>query len=235
MLRVDTLDVFYGHIQALKGVSIQVGEGEIVALIGANGAGKTTMLRTISGLLRPAAGQISFRGTRIDGRAVEDIVAAGISHVPEGRRIFPGLTVLENLEIATCTWRGWGQSIAPDLGKVFRLFPRLQERTGQLGWSLSGGEQQMLAIARALMAKSALLLLDEPSLGLAPVLVQELFATIQDINRLGMTVLMVEQNAYLALEMAHRAYVMEHGEIVITDTADRLRENPVVKRSYLGG
>jgi branched-chain amino acid transport system ATP-binding protein len=209
--------------------------GEIVAIVGANGAGKTTTMRTIAGLLRPTRGQVLLDGQRIDGVAPETLVRRGLCLVPEGRRIFPGLTVYENLEVATAAWRRRGQSLAPDLDRVYALFPRLQERERQLGWSLSGGEQQMLAIGRALMAHPRLLLLDEPSLGLAPVLVEEVFATIRDINERGTTILLVEQNAYQALQLAHRAYVLENGEVQLEGAARELAGNPLVKEAYLGG
>lgn len=235
MLEVENIDVFYNSIQALKKVSIVVNPGEIVAIIGANGAGKTTTLRTISGLIRKRKGKISFNGKAIDGKPVEEIVALGISHVPEGRRIFPGLTVMENLEVATAAWRKGRGGIDEDIGKVFQLFPKLREREKQLGWSLSGGEQQMLAIGRAIMARPTLLLLDEPSLGLAPILVQELYATIDAINKQGTTLLLVEQNAFMALKVAQRAYVMENGEIVMMDSVRNLVGNPLIKEAYLGG
>jgi len=203
--------------------------------VGANGAGKSTTMRTIAGLLRPTSGAVVLEGQRIDGLAAETIVRRGICLVPEGRRIFPGLTVYENLEVATAAWRGRGQSLRAELERVYSLFPRLLERERQLGWSLSGGEQQMLAIGRALMARPRLLLLDEPSLGLAPVLVEEVFATIRDINQQGTTVLLVEQNAYQALELAHRAYVLENGEVQLEGSARELAGNPLVKEAYLGG
>jgi len=235
MLELENIDVFYENIQALKQVTLLVRKGEMVAVIGANGAGKTTTLRTISGLIRPKKGKVSFNGKSIDRKSVEEIVTLGISHVPEGRRIFPGLTVMENLALATAAWRKGRMDIEGDLEKVFRLFPRLREREKQLGWSLSGGEQQMLAIGRALMARPTLLLLDEPSLGLAPVLVQELFVTIEKINKQGTTILLVEQNAFMALEVAQRVYVMENGEIVVADTVENLTDNSLVKEAYLGG
>ncbi|HCC79320.1 MAG: ABC transporter ATP-binding protein [Chloroflexi bacterium GWB2_49_20] len=234
MLSIENLVVNYGNIIALKSISMQINEAEIVALIGANGAGKTTTLRTISGLLRPASGSITYNGEKIDTWPVEKIVAAGLSHVPEGRRIFPGLTVLENLKVATSTWAGRGQSIQPELEKVYRLFPKLRERTSQLGWSLSGGEQQMLAIGRAMMSRPKLLMLDEVSLGLAPNLVQDIFQTIKEINQSGLTILLIEQNANLALEYAHRVYILENGEVVMTDTAINLAKNPQIQDSYLG-
>ncbi len=234
LLELQRVDAFYGSVRALHQLALTVRAGEIVALIGANGAGKTTTLRVISGLLR-AEGQVLFRGKSISGWAAERIVNAGVSHVPEGRKIFPGLTVWENLELGACAWRRRGDKINAELEQVFALFPRLKQLANHAGWSLSGGEQQMLAIGRAMMARPALLLLDEPSMGLAPVLVQEVFRTIQDINRRGTALLLVEQNAFMAMEIADRVYVMENGEIVTADTAARLAENPLVKQAYLGG
>jgi branched-chain amino acid transport system ATP-binding protein len=234
MLELSGIDVRYGSIAALRGVSLRVNEGEIVALIGANGAGKTTCLRAISGLLRPARGTIVFRGERIDAQEPEGIVRRGIAHSPEGRRVFPGLTVFENLEIGATPWRRRGDSTAADLERVFELFPRLKERREQLAWSLSGGEQQMLAVGRALMGRPKLLLLDEPSLGLAPIVVEQLFARIVDINRLGLTILLVEQNAAMALSVATRGYVLETGEVVLEDVTARLRDHPRVREAYLG-
>ena len=203
-------------------------------MIGANGAGKSTALRTISGLVRAERGEIIFDGRRIDQVAVEDVVRLGIAHSPEGRRIFPGLTVAENLELGAVPWRRRGASIATDLAAVYRLFPRLEERVRQLAWSLSGGEQQMLAVGRALMARPRLLLLDEPSLGLAPMLARQLFDAIAEVNRRGVTVLLVEQNAFLALEFASRGYVVETGRIVLSDTTANLRRNDAVREAYLG-
>ena len=199
MLRIEQLAVAYGAIDALHGVSLEVGQGEVVALLGANGAGKTTLLRTISGLHRPKSGAIRFEGEPLANSSAESRVKRGLAHVPEGRRIFPGLTVRENLDVATTVWRRRGMSADGDLDTVFALFPRLKERATQLGWSLSGGEQQMLAIGRALMARPKMLLLDEPSLGLAPRLSAEVFERIADINAKGVTVLLVEQNTVLAL------------------------------------
>jgi branched-chain amino acid transport system ATP-binding protein len=224
----------YAGVPVLDDVSIDVGEGEIVALLGANGAGKSTTLKTVVGLLTPSAGEIRFRGTRVDGEDTERIVMRGISLVPEGRRIFPGLTVLENLEVGFTPRRRHDGAWTVSLTRVFDMFPRLRERRGQLGWSLSGGEQQMLAISRALMAEPALLLLDEPSLGLAPALVQALFTIIRDINRAGTTILLVEQNAFMALSTAHRGYVLENGRIVLSDDAGRLLRSPHVRDAYLG-
>lgn len=235
MLEVTGIDVRYGSITALHEVSFRVNEGEIVTLIGANGAGKTTSLHAISGLLRPAQGQIFFQGRRIDGSAPEDIVRMGIAHSPEGRRVFPGLTVEENLEIGATPWRKRADSISQDMDRVYSLFPRLFERRAQLAWSMSGGEQQMLAVGRALMARPKLLLLDEPSLGLAPIIVEQLFDKIVSINKLGVTILLVEQNAAMALSVATRGYLLENGRVVLEDTTDRLQDHPLVKEAYLGG
>ncbi len=234
MLAIDGIAVAYGAIDALHGISLEVRRGEVVALLGANGAGKTTLLRTISGLLRPKAGEVRFEGEALGRSSAESRVRRGIAHVPEGRRIFPGLTVRENLDVATTVWRRRGMSSADDLDQVFQLFPRLQERAGQLGWSLSGGEQQMLAIGRALMARPKMLLLDEPSLGLAPRLSEEVYRRIADINAKEVTVLLVEQNTVLALEVAHRAYVIENGHIVLDGPARDLARHPRVREAYLG-
>jgi branched-chain amino acid transport system ATP-binding protein len=235
MLEVEGLDVYYGNVQALHGVSFRVEAGEIVTLIGANGAGKTTCLRTISGLLRPAAGVVRFLGLPIDRLAVEDVVRRGIAHAPEGRRVFPGLSVEENLEMGAAAWRRRGATLAGDAAAVYQLFPRLAERRKQLAWSLSGGEQQMLAVGRALMGRPKLLLLDEPSLGLAPLMVEHLFEKIVEINRQGVTVLLVEQNAAMALAVAQRGYVLETGRVIHADTTARLQGNPQVREAYLGG
>jgi branched-chain amino acid transport system ATP-binding protein len=235
VLRLEDVEASYGSVRALKGISLEVQPGEIVALIGANGAGKTTTLRTIMGLLRPRGGRILFDGRRIDGMGVEDIVASGVCLVPEGRRIFPGLTVLENLQVATAARKDGRQDFDADLERVYALFPRLRERAGQLGWSLSGGEQQMLAIGRALMQRPRLLLLDEPSLGLAPVLVREVFATIVPINQAGTSILLVEQNAYRALQVARRGYVLQNGEITLAGPARDLAADAHVRAAYLGG
>ena len=234
MLRIDGLTVAYGAIEALHGLSLEVGKGEVVALLGANGAGKTTLLRTISGLLRPKAGTIAFDGKEFGRGSAESRVKRGLAHVPEGRRIFPGLTVKENLDVATTVWRRRGMSAEADLANVFTLFPRLRERETQLGWSLSGGEQQMLAIGRALMSRPKMLLLDEPSLGLAPRLSEEVYRRIADINARGVTVLLVEQNTVLALQVAHRAYVLETGNIVLQGKASELANHPRVREAYLG-
>jgi len=234
MLKVEQIGVAYGAIDALHGISLEVGQGEVVALLGANGAGKTTLLRTISGLIRPKSGGIRFEGEPLGNSSAETRVRRGIAHVPEGRRIFPGLTVRENLDVATTVWRRRGMSAAADLDNVYALFPRLKERASQLGWSLSGGEQQMLAIGRALMARPKMLLLDEPSLGLAPRLSEEVYRRIADINAKGVTVLLVEQNTVLALEVARRAYVIENGHIVLDGPARDLANHPRVREAYLG-
>ncbi len=237
MLKLTEIDVFYGKVQALKRVSLEVQQGEIVTLIGANGAGKTTALRAISGLEKPQHGTVEFQGESILRLPPEEIVAKGICHVPEGRRIFPGLTVYENLEIGATVWseKAKTSQLDEELEKVYSLFPRLRERTNQLAWSLSGGEQQMLAIGRALMGKPRVLLLDEPSLGLSPVLVEQVFEVLSAINKLGITILLVEQNAYMALGIAHRGYVIESGHIVLSDTAAKLNTDSKVKAAYLGG
>ncbi|AWO74878.1 MULTISPECIES: ABC transporter ATP-binding protein [Geobacillus] len=234
MLKVEAIDVFYGNIHALKGVSLEVNKGEIVTLIGANGAGKTTLLKTISGLLRPKNGDIVYEGASIAGKAAQTIVKQGISHVPEGRRVFANMTVEENLELGAFL-RKDKEGIQQDFAKVFQLFPRLEERRKQLAGTLSGGEQQMLAIGRALMARPKLLLLDEPSMGLAPLLVKTIFRIIQEINESGTTILLVEQNAHMALSIAHRAYVLESGRVVLSGTASELQASEQVKQAYLGG
>jgi branched-chain amino acid transport system ATP-binding protein len=233
MLEVNNIHTYYGNIHALKGLSITVEEGEIVTLIGANGAGKTTTLRTISGLLYPREGSISFEGEDLLAFPAHEIVYKGIAMVPEGRGIFAKLTVAENLDMGAYS-RDDTEGIAKDLERVFKLFPRLEERRNQVAGTLSGGEQQMLATARALMAGPRLLLLDEPSMGLAPVLVESVFDTIQDINREGTTILLVEQNAHMALQVAKRGYVLQTGEIVLSDSADGLRNNSMVQKAYLG-
>jgi branched-chain amino acid transport system ATP-binding protein len=234
LLEVDGLDVFYGRIQALRGVTLRVDEGEIVTLIGANGAGKTTTLRTISGLLRPTRGTIRFGGETISGRPADEIVRLGLSQSPEGRRIFARMTVRENLELGAFT-RSSRTEIADDFERIFTTFPRLKERVDQKAGTLSGGEQQMLAIGRALMSRPRVLLLDEPSLGLAPLLVQTIFGVIKDINARGTTVLLVEQNARQALAIASRGYVIEVGSIVHEDTAANLMASSAVQAAYLGG
>jgi len=232
MLALDALDVYYGEIHALRGVALEVRGGEIVTLLGNNGAGKSTTLKTISGLLAPRRGSVVFDGRALTGVAAHEIVARGIAHVPEGRRIFNRLTVRENLTMGA--YLRTDADIDADLDRAFDLFPRLKERITQVAGTLSGGEQQMLAIARALMARPRLLLLDEPSMGLAPVLVEQIFATIDSINRQGTTILLVEQNAAMALSIAHRGYVLETGTIVLSGTAGQLAENERVRHAYLG-
>jgi branched-chain amino acid transport system ATP-binding protein len=233
MLEINGINVFYGAIQALTDVSINVEQGEVVSIIGSNGAGKSTLLRTISGLIRPRTGGIKFKNEDIESTPACDIVKAGISHSPEGRRIFTNMSVLENLQLGAYTRRDNG--VAADMENVMQRFPRLRERIKQNAGTLSGGEQQMLAIGRALMSRPQLLLLDEPSLGLAPNLVTEIFNIVNDLNKEGVTILLVEQNAHRALEVAHRAYVLETGCIVLTDTGKNLLTNPKVKEAYLGG
>jgi branched-chain amino acid transport system ATP-binding protein len=233
MLELTDVDVRYGNIRALRGVSLRVAQGELVALIGSNGAGKTTTMRTISGLLRPTEGAITFEGADISRAATDRIVALGISHCPEGRRIFGGLTVAENLRLGAVS-RSDRRAIAEDLEMVLGLFPLLKERLSQAGGTLSGGEQQMLAIGRALMSRPRLLLLDEPSLGLAPLMVERIFATIGELRAQGRTILLVEQNVHHALDIADRAYVMETGRITLEGPAAVLRHDPKVEQSYLG-
>ncbi len=232
MLRLEALDVYYGEIHALRGVALEVRGGEIVTLLGNNGAGKSTALKTISGLLAPRGGAVVFDGRPLAGVPAHEIVARGIAHVPEGRRIFNRLTVRENLTMGA--YLRTDADVDADLDRAFELFPRLKERVTQVAGTLSGGEQQMLAIARALMARPRLLLLDEPSMGLAPVLVEQIFATIDSINRQGTTMLLVEQNAAMALSIAHRGYVLETGAVVLSGTAAELAENAEVRRAYLG-
>ena len=232
-LAVTDVHAYYGHIHALHGVSIVVEEGEIVTLIGANGAGKSTTLKTISGFLRPRPGTVLLDGQPIHGLPPHEITRRGVCLVPEGRRIFPRMTVLENLEMGAFA-RGDRREVLDDLDRVYRLFPRLKERLAQTAGTLSGGEQQMLAIGRGLMAQPKILLLDEPSMGLAPVLVELIFQTIQEINAQGVTILLVEQNALMALQAARRGYVLETGRIVLADRADRLRASDLVRKSYLG-
>ncbi len=233
MLELKDVHTYYGHIHALKGISLTVEHGEIVTLIGSNGAGKSTTIRTISGLLHPRRGEVLLERERIDHLPAHKIVSKGIGQAPEGRWIFPRLTVMENLEMGAFA-RSDPNGIKADLDFVFRLFPRLKERRNQLGGTLSGGEQQMLAISRALMAHPRLLLLDEPSMGLAPVLVETIFETIVNINRQGVTILLVEQNALIALEVAKRGYVLQTGNIILHDTAENLRTNEMVRKAYLG-
>ena len=234
MLKIDNIDVYYGAIHALKGISLEVNEGEIVTLIGANGAGKSTTLRTISGLLQPKAGSITFLGQSIVGVRAHEIVKKGISQVPEGRRVFAEMTVMENLDLGAFV-RKDKAGIQQDLKHVFELFPRLEERKNQSAGTLSGGEQQMLAMGRALMSRPKLLLLDEPSMGLAPLLIKEIFNIIVDINKSGTTVLLVEQNANMALSIANRAYVLETGRITLSGKAQDLAASEDVRKAYLGG
>ncbi|MFN2129837.1 MAG: ABC transporter ATP-binding protein [Anaerolineae bacterium] len=233
ILRVQDLAVNYGAIQALQGISFHVEEGEIVTLIGANGAGKSTTLKTISGLLYPRRGSIHYQGESITGMPADAIVKMGVVHVPEGRNIFAPLTVRENLEMGAYTRRDRGE-VARSMQRVFTSFPRLEERLSQLGGTLSGGEQQMLAMGRGLMAQPKLLLLDEPSMGLAPILVEEIFRIVTEINAQGVSILLVEQNAAMALSVADRAYVLETGRIVLEGPAQRVREDPDVQKAYLG-
>jgi branched-chain amino acid transport system ATP-binding protein len=232
LLTLDDVHTYYGHIHALQGVSMEVRKGEVVTLIGANGAGKTTTLKTISGLLHPREGKVIFEGGDISKTPAHVLVRTGIGHAPEGRRIFSRLTVIENLQMGAFTRKL--SSLDEDMERVFTLFPRLRERTHQQGGTLSGGEQQMLAIGRALMSRPRVLLLDEPSLGLAPILVQQIFQILREINALGTTVLLVEQNALQALNIADRGYVLQTGQVVLSGTAAELRENEIVRKAYLG-
>ncbi|HLA16179.1 MAG TPA: ABC transporter ATP-binding protein [Candidatus Limnocylindrales bacterium] len=232
MLVLDDVHTYYGHIHALQGISVTVNQGEIVTLLGSNGAGKTTTLKTISGLLHPRAGTVHFDGQDISRVEAHRLVRVGIGHAPEGRRIFSRLTVLENLQMGAFTRNI--KEIGPDVERVMDLFPRLRERTDQAGGTLSGGEQQMLAIARALMSQPRVLLLDEPSLGLSPILVQQVFATIKEINEQGMTILLVEQNALQALSIADRGYVLQTGRVALSGPADHLRQDESVRKAYLG-
>jgi len=236
LLELKNVSSAYGSVEALRGVSLHVDKGEIVTLLGANGAGKSTTLRTISGLIRPTSGEIWFDGQRIDTVSPEQIARMGISHVPEGRRIFPGLTVKENIMLGS-TGRGRlsRQAMAEGVEEMFGIFPDIKRFADALGWTLSGGQQQMLAVARGLMAKPKLLLLDEPSLGLAPVIVQQLFATIREIHALGTTILLVEQNAHMALSVAARGYVLETGNMTVEGTTAQLLNNEEVRAAYLGG
>ena len=235
MLELTNLRVSYGPVLAVDDISLTVTPGRIVALIGANGAGKSTTLKTISGLLRPSGGSISLEGKRIDNLRPETIVSLGVAHVPEGRRVFPGLSVFENLDVATAAWYRRGLSIRDELKKVYDLFPVLKQRESQLAWSMSGGEQQMLAVARALMSRPKILLLDEPSLGLAPIMVDRVYDAIQEIRRSGIGILLVEQNAYLALETADWCHIMANGRIVRSGDPKELMEDPSVQEAYLGG
>jgi branched-chain amino acid transport system ATP-binding protein len=233
LLELHNVHTYYGNIHALKGISVTVDKGEVVTLIGSNGAGKTTTLKTISGVLRPKEGTITLEGRRIDRVPAHDIVSTGICQAPEGRRIFPRLTTLENLEMGAFH-RIDKTGIQQDMERVFELFPRLKERRSQQGGTLSGGEQQMLAIGRALMSRPSILLLDEPSMGLSPVLVEAIFQIIQDIHAQGITILLVEQNALMALQVANRGYVLQTGRIVLHDSAENLSENEMVRKAYLG-
>jgi branched-chain amino acid transport system ATP-binding protein len=233
LLEIENMHSFYGHIHALRGISLTVEEGEVVTLIGSNGAGKTTTLRSIHGILPPREGKIAFNGEEIQGTPAHELIGKGIAQSPEGRRIFFRMTVLENLEMGAYH-RNDGAEIREDMDRVFDLFPRLKERTRQEAGTMSGGEQQMLAIGRALMSRPKLLLLDEPSMGLAPVLVERIFEIIREINKQGTTILLVEQNANVALEIAARGYVLETGTIVNSASAAELREDPSVREAYLG-
>lgn len=235
MLKLEGVETWYGAIQAIKGISLDVSQGEIVALLGANGAGKSTTIKTITGLLKAAKGRIEFMGKDITGMEAEDIAEIGITCVPEGRRIFPGLTVTDNLMLgATPRKRASKEEIQRDLARVFGIFPQLEKFKGSLGWQLSGGQLQMLAIGRGLMASSKILLLDEPSLGLAPVVVQEVFRVIKEINKMGTTILLVEQNARMALLIANRGFVLETGKVMLANTATNLLANEEMKAHYLG-
>jgi branched-chain amino acid transport system ATP-binding protein len=234
VLKINNLHVYYGQIHALKGISLEVKSGEIVTLIGGNGAGKTTTLRTISGLLTPKEGEIVYQGKSTENLKAHELVASGLIHVPEGRHVFPQMSVQENLDLGAYT-RKDAQNIAEDLEQVFELFPRLKERRSQAAGTLSGGEQQMLAMARALMGRPKLLLLDEPSMGLAPLLVREIFNIITEINKTGVTILLVEQNANMALSVAQRGYVIETGKVVLEGDSASLAANEAVRKAYLGG
>lgn len=234
MLVLENVNVYYGAIHALKGISFEVNQGEIVTLIGSNGAGKSTSLKTISGILRPKTGKITFKGENMANIAPQLIVSKGVSQVPEGRRVFANMTVMENLELGAYL-RKDKAGIKQDLKHVYELFPRLEERNSQISGTLSGGEQQMLAMGRALMSKPQLLLLDEPSMGLAPILVKQIFSIIKEINASGTTILLVEQNAHMALSIAHRAYVLETGKIVLSGDSQKLAASEEVRKAYLGG
>ena len=234
MLKVENLNVYYGSIHALKGVSLNVDQGEIVTLIGANGAGKSTLLKTLSGLLKPKEGTIEYMNLSIVGKPAQSIVKAGISHVPEGRRVFAEMSVEENIELGAFL-RKDKAGIQQDFQKVYDTFPRLLERRKQSAGTLSGGEQQMLAMGRAIMAKPKLLLLDEPSMGLAPLMVKTIFQVVKDINKEGTTILLVEQNANMALSIADRAYVLETGRVILSGTAEELQASEEIKNAYLGG
>ena len=232
LLEISDIHTFYGNIEALKGVSIEVDEGEIVTLIGSNGAGKSTTLRSISGLTPPREGSIRLKGEEIGETPPQEIVARGVSHAPEGRHCFPRMTVRENLDLGAYLRRD--SEVDQDLDRIYELFPRLKEREKQKAGTMSGGEQQMLAIGRALMSRPKLLLLDEPGMGLAPILVERIYETIAEINKQGTTILLVEQNANFALEVSTRGYVLETGHVTVTDESDKLRENPEVQAAYLG-
>ncbi|CRK82550.1 ABC transporter ATP-binding protein [Neobacillus massiliamazoniensis] len=234
MLQINDIHVYYGNIHAIKGISLEINQGEIVTLIGANGAGKSTLLKTISGLLKPKNGDILFEGQSVAGNVAQAIVKKGISQVPEGRRVFSNMSVEENLELGAYI-RKDKQGIREDFDKVYQLFPRLHERRKQQAGTMSGGEQQMLAMGRALMARPRLLLLDEPSMGLAPLLVKTIFRIIKEINQSGTTILLVEQNANMALSIADRAYVIETGKIVLSGTSDELNQSEQIQMAYLGG
>ncbi|GAC1405783.1 MAG: ABC transporter ATP-binding protein [Candidatus Velthaea sp.] len=234
LLELRDIETYYGEIRALHGISIDVGEGEIVALLGANGAGKSTTLKTISHLIKPRRGTLTFGGRNLAGLEPEDIVTLGIAHVPEGRKIFPGLTVLDNIHLGATPRKATRAQLASDVDEALTIFPKLRSLAPKLGWMLSGGEQQMLAIARGLMAKPKLLLLDEPSLGLAPLIVADVMETIARIARQGTTVLLVEQNAFLALQIATRAYVLENGRVVLSGPAKDLLASEDMRRAYLG-
>jgi len=238
VLKIREIEVFYGDVQALFGVSLEVNKSEIVTIVGANGAGKSTTLRSIVGLQKPEHGTITFQGERIDGRDTEDIIKNGLCLVPEGRQVFPWFSVRENLRAGAVSRRLRGVSseeVEEAICSMYELFPRLKERSEQMAWSLSGGEQQMLALARGLISKPRLMLLDEPSLGLAPVLVRDIFEMIKTINEQGTTILLVEQNAHMALNVAHRGYVLEGGRVVLAGTSEELRDNRKVRDAYLGG
>ena len=236
LLELRNITSFYGNVQALKGISLSVEKGEVVTLLGANGAGKSTTLRTISGLIQATAGEVLFEGQAVQRLSPEAIVRLGIAHVPEGRRIFPGLTVTENIMLgASSRKRVSGAEMRADVEDMFAIFPDLKRLSKALGWSLSGGQQQMLAVARGLMAKPKLLMLDEPSLGLAPIIVQQLFAVFRQIRERGMTILLVEQNANMALSVADRGYVLEIGELIVEGSPSELRGNERVRAAYLGG
>jgi len=234
LLAVKDLRVYYGGIKAVDGVSFEVNSGEIVTLIGSNGAGKSTTLRALSGLVKITSGNVTLDGVDLTRMPAHRIVEMGLVHVPEGRRIFPNLTVLENLQIATYAAKGKAKT-NDDMSRVFDLFPRLKERTHQLGGTLSGGEQQMLALGRALMMNARIMLLDEPSMGIAPVLVDEIFGTIGMLNKQGSTILLVEQNAFMALSIAHRGYVLQNGRVVLSGLVEQLSKDPAVQKAYLGG